>query len=165
MIASLLHILPSLPISLTFLLASPHTYPATPPKDTWQTSCPVLAVTSAQDTFLTFKTQFSTPLPGGSPDPSPQTRRGTSFFLALWRVKGCCTLAGTQGRERDSSRQVWPVQSKSCGKWVGDGTEQGLWDSWAQSPSVSPTSLITGKRLHSVSMTSPEFQRADSSSC
>ena len=39
------------------------------------------------------------------------------------------------------------------------------WGSWAQSPSVSPISLITGRSLHSASMTFPESQWADSSSC
>ena len=40
-----------------------------------------------------------------------------------------------------------------------------LWGSWAQSLSESPISLITGNSLHSASMTFPEFQWADSSSC
>ena len=40
-----------------------------------------------------------------------------------------------------------------------------LWGSWAQDLSVSPMSLIIGNSLHSASMTFPEFQWADSSSC
>ena len=39
-----------------------------------------------------------------------------------------------------------------------------LWGSWAQL-SMSLISLITGNSLHSASMTSPEFQWADSCSC
>ena len=39
-----------------------------------------------------------------------------------------------------------------------------LWGSWAQL-SMSLISLITGNSLHSASMTSPQFQWADSCSC
>ena len=42
---------------------------------------------------------------------------------------------------------------------------QTLWGSWAQNPFCDPHFLITGDRLHSASITFPEFQRAGSNSC
>ena len=40
-----------------------------------------------------------------------------------------------------------------------------LWGSWAWKPFYVPCFLFVGNRLHSASMTFPEFQRADSNSC
>ena len=122
MIIGLLHHLPSLPDSLTLLLASPSIDPAAPPKDTHWTSCPALPITSAQDTLPLphIKTQLSTLLPGG-PRFLPTNKTSCLLSPALWRVKNCLTLEGTQERK---------TQVVKCGQCdqrvVGSGLGAGL---------------------------------------
>ena len=102
------------------------------------------------------------------------------FSVSSWEGNGEQTirqLASPLGSERwrlmteDASckSRKFPIQTPKllarCALYHLLIPSRALWGSWAQSLSVSPISLITGNSLHSASMTFPEFQWADSSSC
>ena len=81
------------------------------------------------------------------------TTPGTLLWghVSSHRQKGCQTLPP----EKDDPSTPKICMLEAC---------RPLWVSWAPSLSVSPT-LITANSLHSASMTFPQFQWADSSSC
>ena len=86
--------------------------------------------------------------------------RGTQIFSPKQKKReGICITTKSQEFHNlmKFSQQPWKID-------VVD-TMQGPVGLLGTRLSVSPISLTTGSSLHSASMTSPEFQQADSSSC